>query len=63
MLDKPFYTIPDLCTILPLGKNKLYDMAKRRAYGFPAIRIGRQYIVYTPDLLEWLRHRRMDAEE
>lgn len=54
MLDNNLcYDMKTLKEIIPLGKNKLYELV--RSEGFPKIVIGRKIIIPKAALEEWLK--------
>ena len=46
-----FMTFTDLADLLPLGRDKVYKLM--RSNSFPAIKIGKNYIVQKKDFIEW----------
>lgn len=50
--NKMAYTITDLQTLLPLGKNSLYKLVNRP--DFPKIRCGRKILIPATGLEKWL---------
>jgi excisionase family DNA binding protein len=52
--DKKCLTVKEIYDlgIIPLGKNKLYELVKSK--DFPALRVGRKYIVPVAALYNWL---------
>lgn len=56
--------INDLKRLLAIGTNKAYDLVKQK--GFPAIKIGKKYIIPKEQLKIWLANqfvRHVDEQE
>ena len=49
--EKEFLTPSDLIELLPIGRDKVYQIIKSPS--FPAIKFGKQYVVRREDLYEW----------
>ena len=52
MTEKICYNMEDLYQILPIGRNKLYELVNRP--GFPRIVVGRRILVPKLQFEEWL---------
>ena len=53
MEDKKIcYDINDLYEMLPLGKNQVYALVKSK--GFPAIQIGKKFLIPKKHFEAWL---------
>lgn len=48
------YTITDLQTILHIGKNTAYKIAKLK--GFPTIQIGKKILIPKEDFNQWMQN-------
>ena len=51
--SKDFFTPSDLIKILPIGRDKVYELI--RSPGFPAVKIGRTYIIKKTSFEKWLK--------
>lgn len=52
MTDKYEYsTLGEICTRMNWGEKKAREMIKS---GFPAVKVGREYITTEPRIREWL---------
>ena len=51
--DKEFLSPDDLIEMLPLGRDKVYELI--RSPGFPAVKIRRSYIIWRPSLEKWIK--------
>ncbi len=53
MADKYEYsTIGEICTRMKWGRKKFMNMIKKE--GFPAVRVGRDYITTETKIREWI---------
>lgn len=50
-------TVEDVKEVLSLGKDKVYAIFRRE--DFPAIRIGKRFVVEEGALKKWLQERRI----
>lgn len=50
------FTVQDVMKILHIGRNRVYDIFKRD--DFPAILIGRKYVIEQNAFYIWLQNRR-----
>lgn len=50
------FTVEDIMQILKIGRNRAYDIFKRE--DFPAILIGRKYVIEQNAFYMWLQNRR-----
>lgn len=50
------FTVEDVMKILKIGRNRAYDIFKRN--DFPAILIGRKYVIEQNAFYIWLQNRR-----
>lgn len=50
------FTVEDVKNILKIGKNRAYDIFRRE--DFPAILIGRKYVIEQNAFYTWLQSRR-----
>ncbi len=50
------FTVEDVMKILKIGRNRAYDIFKRD--DFPAILIGRKYVIEQNAFYIWLQSRR-----
>lgn len=45
-------SVHDLKTVLPLGNNQIYELCRRK--DFPAVQIGKKYVISRDALKNWL---------
>jgi excisionase family DNA binding protein len=55
MSEIEYLTVKQVCDIIPLGKSTIYKIF--HLDGFPAVKIGRRYMVEKSELMEWIKSR------
>lgn len=56
MNEHRLLNVKEVSVYLGVGQDTIYELVKQE--DFPSIRIGRKFMVFEEDLLEWLKDHR-----
>lgn len=59
-IDTAVYTVPEVASLLDINLTKAYALAKQD--GFPAIRLGKRFIVPKVAFERWLEQAAFDSQ-
>ena len=54
-MERLTYTVDELAQVMQIGRNVAYELCHRQ--GFPAIRIGKRYVIPIAGLHKWLEEQ------